>query len=645
MGAVYLARERALEREVAIKVLPPALAGDEASRERFRREARTAANLSHPGIVPLHSFGETDGMLYFVMGYVRGQSLGARMAHEGRLPPGDVQRILAQLADALDYAHRKGVVHRDIKPDNVLLDGESGRAMLTDFGIARRAAHGATLTETGAIVGSPHYMSPEQASGERDLDGRSDLYSLGVMGFAMLAGRLPFQGATFRDVIVQHVTQTPPPLQALATDAPSGVVTAIMRCLAKDPTARWPDAAMLRSALQADDEDELAAAANVRYAVPAIGSLLVVDAVFAAYSWFHPSVRASAESSWFAIPLGIAGALAALTAAAAAMARSQGAPWRDMLHEALLPPRWWAWWYPNAWRSAEDVAVQRRIPAEIQKLRKRIHLGYMVIGTASGGSALLNGIFENSYEGGAGLATKWILIPLNVLGLGLMFSAIFGVRKWAIARGVPNALAQQFAFGGTADARFWRKPRHAALLLPEGPTALQGREEPQGPEAIMRDIVLCAGQLDSGGGTVGAESVSAARLAVEAIERIEREIATLASDASPEHIAALARRLAELGEAANDSPSRGELRAVLTQQRQLLARLTEQLERAVAQRARLCDLLRTLWLQVATLRADLARDSHVAPEITSRIRAIVTELSAHLDVADVLRQHTAKVSQ
>ena len=146
MGAVYLARERALERAVAIKVLPPDLAADADGRERFRREARTAAKLTHPNIVPLHTFGDEDGMLYFVMGCVPGESLGDRMRREGRLPADDVRRIIGELAGALDYAHRQGVIHRDLKPDNVLLDDESGRSMLTDFGVAKAQASGATLT-------------------------------------------------------------------------------------------------------------------------------------------------------------------------------------------------------------------------------------------------------------------------------------------------------------------------------------------------------------------------------------------------------------------------------------------------------------------------------------------------------------------
>jgi serine/threonine-protein kinase len=193
MGAVYLARERALDRMVAIKVLRVEASDTEGS-ERFLREARTAARLTHPNIVPLHTFGEAEGLMYFVMGFVQGESLGEKLKREGRLDPDEVRRILADVAAALHYAHERGVVHRDIKPDNILIDDETGKPMLADFGIARSAAGGRTLTELGTTLGTPHYMSPEQAAAERDVDGRSDLYSLGVVGYQMLAGRCPFEG-------------------------------------------------------------------------------------------------------------------------------------------------------------------------------------------------------------------------------------------------------------------------------------------------------------------------------------------------------------------------------------------------------------------------------------------------------------------
>ncbi len=206
MGSVYLARDLALDREVAIKVVKT----DSSSKEvhdRLRREARTAARLSHPNIVPLHAFGEVEGMPYFVMGYVRGESLAARLRRDGKLNEEDARRILAELADALDHAHRQGVVHRDVKPDNVLLDDESGRAMLTDFGVAKALGGTETMTAVGSVVGTPSYMSPEQAAGRADIDGRSDLYSLGIMGYAMLSGRRPFEGRTAGDALPFHRPQ------------------------------------------------------------------------------------------------------------------------------------------------------------------------------------------------------------------------------------------------------------------------------------------------------------------------------------------------------------------------------------------------------------------------------------------------------
>ena len=183
MGAVYLAHELALDRDVAIKVLPPEHAGTPDVRERFRREARTAARLSHPHIVPLHTFGEVSGLVYFVMGYVAGESLAARLARQGPLESEEARTLLVALCDALDYAHRQGIVHRDIKPDNILIDAGSGAPLLTDFGIAKPTLGEAQLTSTGQVIGTPHYMSPEQALGRSDLGPRSDLYSLGVAAY------------------------------------------------------------------------------------------------------------------------------------------------------------------------------------------------------------------------------------------------------------------------------------------------------------------------------------------------------------------------------------------------------------------------------------------------------------------------------
>ncbi len=251
MGIVYSARDLKLRRRVAIKVLPPDLAFKEEIRKRFIREAQTAARLSHPHIVPIHSVGERDGLVYFVMGFVDGESLAARLRRRERLPVEETRRIMKETADALGLAHAMGVIHRDIKPDNVLLEGTRRRVMVTDFGIAKALSmSGGTLTGTGVAIGTPAYMSPEQASGEREIDARSDLYSLGVVGYEMLTGELPFQAPTVAGILVKQITQPVPDIAESRPDCPDDLAGTIARCLDKDPEARWPTADALRRALE-----------------------------------------------------------------------------------------------------------------------------------------------------------------------------------------------------------------------------------------------------------------------------------------------------------------------------------------------------------------------------------------------------------
>jgi serine/threonine protein kinase len=253
MSVVYRARDRRLNRLVAIKVLPPELAHDPAIRTRFTREAQTSALLSHAHIVPIHDVGENEGIAYFVMGHVGGGNLGALLAREPRQPVERVRRLLSEISDALAYAHLRGVIHRDIKPDNILLDGESGRAMVTDFGIARAIEAGNRLTLTGIAVGTPTYMSPEQAMGEREIDGRSDIYSLGVLAYQMLTGRVPFAAGNSMALLMKHVTEPPRPIAELRADVPKTLREVIERALAKEPEDRWPTAATLRDALTSGD--------------------------------------------------------------------------------------------------------------------------------------------------------------------------------------------------------------------------------------------------------------------------------------------------------------------------------------------------------------------------------------------------------
>src|SRR5688572_7013249 len=257
MGDVYLARERALDRFVAIKVLRPDLADAPEIRERFRREAKIAAQLSHPGILPLHTFGEVRGIWYFVMGYIHGLSLADRLRIEGQLSAAESHRILLELTEAVECAHRGGVIHRDIKPANILLDQESGRAMLADFGISK--LHGSdSLTASGMVVGTPHYMAPEQAMGSPNVDERSDIYALGAVGYTMLIGREPFGHVRPQELIFHKVSRQPEPLRKVAPGVPPELADVIMRCLEREPDLRWPTARALRDALRRANGDPVA---------------------------------------------------------------------------------------------------------------------------------------------------------------------------------------------------------------------------------------------------------------------------------------------------------------------------------------------------------------------------------------------------
>jgi serine/threonine-protein kinase len=249
MSVVYRARDRRLNRPVAVKVLPPELAHDPAVTTRFTREAQTAAHLTHAHIIPIYDVGEGSGIAYFVMALVTGGNLATLLAREPRQPLDEVRRFLWEIADALAYAHLRGVIHRDIKPDNILLD-DTGRAIVTDFGIARAVEAGTRLTLTGVAVGTPIYMSPEQAVGEREIDGRSDIYSLGILGYQMITGRVPFTAGNSMAVLLKHVNERPRPMAELRPEAPAGLREAIERALMKEPEDRWPTAAALRDALK-----------------------------------------------------------------------------------------------------------------------------------------------------------------------------------------------------------------------------------------------------------------------------------------------------------------------------------------------------------------------------------------------------------
>jgi serine/threonine-protein kinase len=260
MGSVYFGRDVTLDRPVAIKVVNPDVALAPTMRARFLTEARTVARLRHPHIVAVFAAGEAEALLYFVMEYVPGESLRERLARDGRFDDRAAVVLLRDLARALGYAHAQGVVHRDVKPENVLLDRESGRAMLTDFGVAQALAAGTAqdaeaddaasrLTGMGIVLGSPRYMSPEQAAGERRLDGRSDVYALGLLAYEMFAGEPAVTATSAATILVKHLTEKPTPIATRSARVTPALAAVIERALEKDPAARWPTGDAMADAL------------------------------------------------------------------------------------------------------------------------------------------------------------------------------------------------------------------------------------------------------------------------------------------------------------------------------------------------------------------------------------------------------------
>ena len=249
MATVFLARDIKHGREVAVKVLHPDLAAAVGS-ERFRREIQIATKLTHPNILPLYDSGHVEGLLYYVMPFISGESLRARMSREHQMPIEEAVRITCEVADALDYAHRHGLIHRDIKPENVLL--EDGHAIVADFGIARAftASTEQKLTETGVTLGTPLYMSPEQGMAERDLDGRSDQYSLACVLYEMLVGQPPFTGPTAQSIIARHAIDPVPSLLTVRGTVPEEVEAALTVALAKVPADRFPTVGAFAAALR-----------------------------------------------------------------------------------------------------------------------------------------------------------------------------------------------------------------------------------------------------------------------------------------------------------------------------------------------------------------------------------------------------------
>jgi serine/threonine-protein kinase len=614
MGAVYLARERALERFVAIKVLRPELAETEASRERFRREARIAAQLSHPNILPLHTFGEVSGIWYFVMGYVRGVSLGERLRMAGRLPPEEAQRILIELSSALEHAHSHGVIHRDIKPANVLLDEQTGRAMLADFGISK--VHGAvdSLTGTGAIIGTPHYMSPEQSLGAPTVDQRSDIYSLGAVAYTMLAGREPFADSKPNEMVFRRLSEDPLPVSTLAPAVDPALSAIVMRSLAREPSARWQNARELRDALVRLTGDALASIPESLRDLPSFGPYALIWATVWTVIAFRGDRGLDDQVLLLLIALAVPfGFLVHIW--------NVGRPdlgWSGIARVAFWPPDWWGMWWPRTLRRPTDL--WKRLPWQARAVRSGLSV-FMIVLPAM---ILLRPEIED--VGGSPARSRFGDVQ-TVLIVGAAAMIMFGLA-WAYRLRLSWPDTARLLVGATTPSSGWSSPSIAPLLMPakgrtRGPLRDTAGEHRR---AIMEALPTLP---PSAAPIAGDLSLLVKRLHDE-IDAHDREIAALERDASPAEVERLSTRLASLHADASATPARRELTDLVRRELDVVRELRVACEIVSQRRAHLYGMMRGLWTQVCVVRDQAVETSPASHPAIMRLAALREDVKRDL---------------
>ncbi|HEY7634888.1 MAG TPA: serine/threonine-protein kinase [Gemmatimonadales bacterium] len=389
MGVVVLAQDVELGRAVAIKVLPPEYGQIPEWRDRFLLETRTTAGFSHPHIVPVFSVEQRGNYLCYVMSYIEGETLTARVSRAGPLPAADAARLMRETAWALGYAHARGVIHRDVKPDNILLERATGRALIADFGIARSSSSPG-LTAQGVQLGTPHYMSPEQAAGE-PLDGRSDLYSLGAVAFFALTGQPPFDGRNVRELLSKHLTQPAPSVGSLRPDVPAALTAIVDRCLAKERESRYESGEALVKAV--DD-----AGVNRPQVAPAIRAF-----------W------AEAETVTVLLPLFVVGVLVAGSANySKALGLVSGVALMLALRLAFRTRRLGAegFSFPDLRAGLEGILRERSELAAQGHSRQSRHLKLVVVGCIATAALLLLIAYGLKLSEGAVLALQLVIIML-----------------------------------------------------------------------------------------------------------------------------------------------------------------------------------------------------------------------------------------
>ena len=609
MGAVYLARDIALDLRVAIKVLRPELAESTASQQRFQREARIAARLKHSNIVQLRHYREVDRLCCFVMDHVSGDPLDDRLRIEGAMPCNEVRDIVATLAGALDYAHRQGVIHRDIKPANILFDSDD-RPMLADFGIAKQlGAH--TLTPTDAVIGTPAYMSPEQLQGCGDLDARSDLYSLGLVAYAMLVGREPYSGLSNEEIRQRKLHEEPVPLRAIAPSVPPGLADVIMRCLARDRELRFADAGALREALER--ADRVVAPVPLPWVImPGFGQWSLVWATF----WATYAALGDHRPREIALTLVVAGLVPLGFALQVWNLGRHGASRLDLARLTYWPPEWWGMWWPSILRRPADL--WSRLPWQARGMR--IVLSIFLVGMP----ALV--IAQSMLQTPA----PWIMAMENGLLLLALLATIAGVM-WTRVRGIPAGEAARVLFGATMPTPAWRTERVAPLLAPA-----RGVRLPQhgNPTDHCRAIHEIAGLLPQVHLELGREASAMAHRLLRVVVRHDREIDRLLRDASVTEEDRLGTRLMEMGApAAGEPPSRQEFRDLLLRQLTVLRAMRQEADLLANERRAMFDLMRSLWAAVRRLHEDSSIDGCETSPAAMSLRGLCDAIDERLSAA------------
>ncbi len=609
MGTVYLARERALERFVAIKVLRPDLALAAGPRERFKREARIAASLSHPAILSLHSFGEIDSLWYFVMSYVRGENLAEKIRREGPLQWADAHRIFSEMADALDCAHGKGVIHRDIKPANILLDSESGRAVLADFGISKIPGAAESLTGSGMIVGTPDFMSPEQVTAAPDIDARSDIYSLGAVAYVMLTGREPFRADTPGATLYKRLLEDPVPVAILVPSVPADLSAIVQKCMSRDRTQRWASARELKDALESILAiDRLP---DIVRDLPSFGAYAVMWIV----GWSAVALGAQRSQSERALLLLVA--LVAPVGLLLHMWSSTGRTMRfaDLARVAAWPPEWWSMWWPGFLRRPNDL--WDRLPLAARASRASISIASVSLVLL----IVMRGRLE-SLTGGASEAwiewAEWGLFATAVAVVGFAFT-------WASRRGVDLRRAPRLLLGPTLASSGWTDPDLARFLAPvAGSVRVPDGDSPTGYLRAIREL---APNLAQSRENLGPRVVIAAECLVKAIDHRDRELSSLLRDAGPSEANRLASQLDAIDSSETGSTrEHGELRELIRHQLDIVQRMQSKRELVQRERAHFVDLLRSMWTLMRS-----ASDTHpVDADAVERLERVCAEVDTEM---------------